>query len=352
MPATPWTFDTVYNILRANDPKFDKDPTADQSLRAMADLLVKNPGATPTFSATPGVGSFAPDFANVYQKSIPSILSQYQSYTAGLPKEPLVAPLAPFAHPTMDPLLSVSAIQKQTNDALAAANKAVSVDITNEAAVLVPQVKQAGMEARARTQSDAMARGMTGSSTERGSLLAVDAATEKMVSEGIQGLYEKKYPMALQEKQMIVDANFKAAGLTQQLRAMVGDEAFKSMSLEQQREIANKDMELKLKLTEIDMKFQMAMKQAEFAFTRAENEADRDIKRQEMDYLKSERQKEREGAWVSSLTSLAFIAGGAMIGGPAMMGMAAGSAGSGALMGGMLASGGGSNLFSNLFLMK
>lgn len=210
---------------------------------------------------------------------------------------------------TPDPLL-MGAL-KQGQDAINLAN--TPVDPTKfiapgAVALLTKGVNDQLNTNRANAQSDFNARGMTGSSTEVGTLTRdLPAAANQALAEGTVKLLQAAYPLAMADKQGIIDATFKTASLTTQIRGLIGDEKFKQLSLDQQREIANQDVQLKLKLADVEMKFQASMKQAEFAFQRAENDKDRAVAQQQFEYLKQQRQKAQESAFITSLTSLAGI---------------------------------------------
>lgn len=227
--------------------------------------------------------------------------------------------------PKFDPLLSTQKIYDQGQAAIDAAS--APVDINNFVAPQVPLLVKGVTDQLKVAQSSAISNA-TNSGFEKSSRTAQDvnvslpAQAQQAIADGIVKLTTSAYPLALQEKQMIIDTQFKGVGLTMQLRQMIGDEGFKALSLNQQNAIANKDAELRLKLADLDMKFRVAMKKAEFEFTNAQNEADRDIKRQEMAYLKSERERERKSAWIGSLAAI----GGAFLGASAgPQGMLAGA---------------------------
>lgn len=233
---------------------------------------------------------------------------------------------------TFDPLLSPANILSQGADALKAAQAPVDPTkfiVPGAQELLTKGVNEQLNVARASAQSDFAARGLTGSSTEVQTLTRdLPAAAQTALQEGTIKLLQAAYPLALQEKQTIVDATFKSASLTSQVRQLIGDEQYKQLSLNQQAEISNQDVQLKLNLADIEMKFQAAIKQAEFAFTAAENEKDREVARQQFEYLKSERNKARQGAFISSLTTIAGTIIGAVYGGPvgAAVGASAGKA--------------------------
>lgn len=209
---------------------------------------------------------------------------------------------------SLDPLLSPSNILSQSQAAIDAAkapldpSKFIPPGATE---LLTKQVNDQLNINRSNAQSDFLNRGLTGSSTEVGTLTKTlpDQANQAL-AEGTVKLLTAAYPIAASEKAAIVDSMFKSVSLSTQLRGILGDEAFKTMSLQQQREVANQDAQLKIQLADIEMRFQAAIKNAEFAFTAAENDKDRAIQQQQLDYLKSERSKARQGAFLSSLTSL------------------------------------------------
>jgi hypothetical protein len=236
---------------------------------------------------------------------------------------------------TFDPLLSPTNILQQGQDALAAAKAPVDPTkfIAPGAMALMTQGvnEQAGI-AKASAQSDFAARGMTGSSTEVQTLTRdLPAAAQKALAEGTVKLLQAAYPLAIADKQTIVDATFKTASLTTQVRQMIGDEKFKQLSLDQQAQIANQDVQLKLNLADIEMKFQAAMQQAQQAWQGAENDKDRAAASAQFEYLKSQRKNAQLGAFTSSLTTLAGAGIGFMVGGPvgAVVGAGIGSAGGG-----------------------
>lgn len=261
-----------------------------------------------------------------------------------------IKPLSPTPPITFDPLLSPENILKQGQAAIDAAKAPVDPSkfiVPGARELLTQNINEQLNINRAAAQSDFAARGMTGSSTEVQTLTRdLPAAADKALAEGTIKLLTAAYPLALQDKQTIVDSTFKSVSLSTQLRSVIGDEQFKKLSLDQQRELANQDVQLKLKLADIEMKFQASMKQAEMAFTAAENEKDREVARQQFEYLKAERNKARTSSFMSSITSVLGMGIGAALAAPTGgMSILAGAALGGAAGG---AAGGG---FSNLFML-
>lgn len=275
------------------------------------------------------------------------------------PLKPIQSPMGnsfmPAATPSpsggIDPSLSTQSLLTQGQAALTAAQ--TPVDPTKFIAPGAVDLMTKGVNDqlninRASAQSDFNRRGITGSSTEIQTLTKdLPAAANAALQEGAIKLLQAAYPLALADKQATVDAMFKTTSLSTQIRSMIGDENFKMLNLNQQRELANQDVQLKLTLADLDMKFQAQMKQAEFAFTAAENDKDRAIAEKEYQYLVSERKKAREGAFMKSLTTLAGFGIG--------LAMAPATAGASTLMmyGGLGAMGGGAagDAFGGLFTM-
>lgn len=278
------------------------------------------------------------------------------------PALPAFTPLAPTPTPQFDPLLSTKGIYDQGQAAIDAARApltdAVNAIVAPQIPLLTQQVQDQENVDRSSAQSTFGARGLTGSSTEIQTLTRdIPAMAHKALAEGTVKLLTAAYPIAAADKAAIVDATFKSASLSTQLRSLVGDEAFKKLSLDQQRELANQDVQLKLSLADTEMKFQASMKEAEFAFQHAENEADRQIQRQQIQYLQDERKKAREGAFIKSLTTLVGIGVGVGLGATGAIGpmaMAGGAVVPGWAVGGaagMIGGNVGGDAFSNLFLM-
>lgn len=246
--------------------------------------------------------------------------------TPSLPAAP-IQPLAPISAPAMDPLLSTGSILQQGQAAATAA--AAPVDPTKFIApgamdLLTKGVNEQANINKASAQSTFGARGLTGSSTEVQTLTRdIPAQANQALAEGTVKLLQAAYPLAIEDKRMIVDSMYKTTSLSQSMRQLIGDESFKNLSLQQQRELANQDTQLKLTLADVEMRFQAKMKEAEFAFTAAENDKDRAAAQQQFEYLKSERNKDRTGAFIKSLTAIAGVGigfatggvGGAILGG-------------------------------------
>ena len=292
----------------------------------------------------PATGKLFTANGNPYVAPAPPITIPTPNLSGGF--SPTVPAPAPTSF-TPDPLLLGALTQGQDAINLAKA----PVDPTKFIApgavdLLTKGVEHQANVARASAQSDFANRGLTGSSTEVQTLTRdLPAQAQVALQEGTVKLLQAAYPLALADKQAVVDATFKTASLTTQIRGLLGDEKFKMLSLDQQRELSNQDVQLKLKLADVEMKFQAAMKEAEFAFTRAENDKDRAVAQQQFEYLKSQRAKAQQGAFISSLTTLAGIgiglAAAPATGGASMMLTSAAVGG----MAGQAAGGGFSGLF-------
>lgn len=228
---------------------------------------------------------------------------------------------------SFDPLLSPASILKKNEDAVAAAKAPVdpSKFIVPGATDLLTQGLNEQLNInKASAQSDFLARGMTGGSTEVQTLTRdLPNAANKALAEGTVKLLTAAYPLAMADKQSNVDALFKSASLATQIRSIIGDEAFKGLSLKQQAEIANQEATLRTRLAQIDMEFQSSIKNAELAFQMAENDKDRKIAEAQYQQLLEARKKARTNSFFSGLTTIIGTGVGAYYGGPA--GAAAGA---------------------------
>ena len=272
----------------------------------------------------------------------------YPAITLPTSSAPGAAPLAPVQAPMIDPLLSADNILSPIQAAQAAFAKptmtAAREFIEPSIPLLTQKVNEQAGQQKAAAQSDFLNRGITGSSTEVQTITRdIPAAANKALVEGINQLLLQAIPLAQNEKSMAIDTALKTASLSTNLRQVLGDEAFKTLDLNQRRELANQDVQLKLKLADVEMKFQAAMKQAEFAFTAAENDKDRAVAAQEYQYLLSERKKARQGAFMSSLSTLVGLGIGVALA------PATGGASTLAAYGGLGATAGGG--FANLFML-
>lgn len=219
-----------------------------------------------------------------------------------------------------DPLLSPQAVLEKSQAATAVAMRP-SADVAN--ALIAPQIpileKSIGEQtnaAKASAQSDFLARGMTGSSSEVQTITRdIPAASAKALAEGEIKLFAEALPIAQRQKEIQAAALGKEVDTSVKLRELVSTEKFNSMSLQQKQDLAKADAGLKITLDQIDKAFQARLTQAKFAFEHAENEANRAIEQQKLDFTISQYRQSRKDAFTKGLTSIAgFIAGGAIAG--------------------------------------
>ena len=250
--------------------------------------------------------------------------------------------------PPMDPSLGVQALLKQVQDAVDKSNEAVTAanaPIGDAAQTLInpllpglkSDINEAVSQQVAANQSDMMKRGATGSSTEMLGSADIRAAGIKALDQGIQQLLFQALPIAMQDKQNKVAAIqgqvatlMEKAKTATSLRSLISDEQFKSLSLDQQANIANADNATKMEIQKIDQDFQTRMTILQQNFQAAQNEADRQVYQQQMNQLKDARDNaQRNSVFKGILTTLGAIGGGMATKTPA--GVSAGAAaGSGA----------------------
>ncbi len=233
---------------------------------------------------------------------------------------------------SFDPLLSPESILAKSDAAVKAAQAPIDVSsIVNPQIPLLTQELNNQLNVnKASAQSDFLARGLTGSSSELQTLTReLPAAANKALAEGIIKLQTQAIPLAQNEKQLASDAAFKSASLTTQLRTTIGEEQFNRLSLVQKQQLAEADMKLQRELKSIDQQFAERTQEAQFAFQRSENDKDRAIAETQYQNLQDERKRSRQGAFFSGLTSIAGLGIGAYFGDPTtglLAGNAAGSA--------------------------
>ena len=215
--------------------------------------------------------------------------SKIASQPLGQVAESLIAPQLPFIRKDVNQLLTQQQ-SKATAEGVrrniagsSTVNQKVNVDLPNEAADLL-----------ARTEADLVA---------------------------------KTLPLALGQQQFQAGLETSKSQFELNLRNVISGEEFNKLNIQQRQSLAEADLNLKKELAVIEHNFQAQELIASQKFTATQNEIDRMEAAKQLEYIKQQRLKAKEGAMFKGLLTLAGFGVGFGAGGPvgAYLGSIAGS---------------------------
>lgn len=220
---------------------------------------------------------------------------------------------------SFDPLLSPESVLGGVKSKLDQNTGDIARRIVEPQLPLVTQaVENFINQQKSSAQSDFLARGLTGGSTEVQTLTRdLPAAGAKALSDATTKLIADAIPQAQNEKQLALQG----ASLATQWRQMLGTEKFNMLSLDQRAKIADADRQTQVKLAQIDMQFKAKLAEAQMRFEAAQNQEDRLVADEQFRLLQKERSKAREQAFFQGLIKTGvtigtqFLASGAGGGG-------------------------------------